>query len=153
MSLLAGINHVATLTVDLDRLHEFYRSVFEADVLLDITTGDLRHSFLQIGPTTVLHAFEQSGNPHAKGDSTIFDRGHIDHLALNANSLEAFEEIRARLMGAGASDGTVTDFASMLSVFFRDPDGMECEVCWIKEGASLADTVEPEGFAPRGASD
>jgi catechol 2,3-dioxygenase-like lactoylglutathione lyase family enzyme len=147
--LLTGINHVATVTQDLDRLQAFYRSAFDAEVLLDLKNGDIRHSFVQVGPTTVLHAFEQPENRHARGVGDIFDRGHIDHLALSARSREAFDEIRARLMAQGAADGTLTDFGSMLSVFFRDPDGMECEICWIKDGASLADTIEPEGFAPR----
>ncbi len=43
-------------------------------------------------------------------------------------SLEGFDEIRARLMAGGATDGTVTDFGRKLSLFFRDPDRMECEV-------------------------
>lgn len=30
-------------------------------------------------------------------------------------------------MEVGASDGTVNDFGAALSVFFRDPDGMEGE--------------------------
>jgi Ethanolamine utilization protein EutJ (predicted chaperonin) len=32
------------------------------------------------------------------------------------------------LMARGASDGFVTDFGRAHSVFFRDPDGLECEV-------------------------
>ena len=36
--------------------------------------------------------------------------------------------IRARLMAGGATDGVVTDFGRKLSLFFRDPDAMECEV-------------------------
>ena len=32
-----------------------------------------------------------------------------------------------------ATDGTVTDFGSALSVFFRDPDGLEAEVVWTKD--------------------
>ena len=39
------------------------------------------------------------------------------------------ETIRERLMARGASDDFVTDFGPMLSMFFRDPDGLECEVC------------------------
>ena len=31
-------------------------------------------------------------------------------------------------MAVGATDGFVTDFGPKLSVFFRDPDRMECEV-------------------------
>jgi len=40
---------------------------------------------------------------------------------------EAFETIRARPVDAGASDGTVNDFGTDLSLFFRDPDGLESE--------------------------
>jgi hypothetical protein len=32
-------------------------------------------------------------------------------------------------MARSATDGFVTDFGPILSVFFRDPDGLECEVC------------------------
>jgi hypothetical protein len=50
-------------------------------------------------------------------------------LAFQAESLDAFETIRARLMARGAADEFVTDFGPILSLFFRDPDGLECEVC------------------------
>jgi hypothetical protein len=59
----------------------------------------------------------------------MFGRGRLDHLALQAASLEAFEEIRRRLRARGAADDFVTDFGPILSLFFRDPDGLECEVC------------------------
>jgi catechol 2,3-dioxygenase-like lactoylglutathione lyase family enzyme len=59
----------------------------------------------------------------------MFGRGRIDHLGLQAASKEAFDEIRNRLMACGASEGFVTDFGPILSVFFRDPDGLEGEVC------------------------
>ena len=32
-------------------------------------------------------------------------------------------------MRPGAADDFVTDFGPVLSMFFRDPDGLECEVC------------------------
>jgi len=57
----------------------------------------------------------------------MFGRGRIDHLGLQAASLDAFEEIRRRLIERGASDEFVTDFGSILSLFFRDPDGLEGE--------------------------
>jgi hypothetical protein len=59
----------------------------------------------------------------------MFGRGRIDHLALQAASLHAFQTIRDRLIARGATDGFVTDFGPILSLFFRDPDGLECEVC------------------------
>ena len=54
--------------------------------------------------------------------------GHIDHVRLAAASREAFEVIRDWLIESGASDGTVSDFGGALSIFFRDPDGLEGEV-------------------------
>jgi catechol 2,3-dioxygenase-like lactoylglutathione lyase family enzyme len=59
----------------------------------------------------------------------MFGRGRLDHLALQAEDLAAFEEIRRRLIARGAADEFVTDFGKVLSIFFRDPDGLECEVC------------------------
>jgi hypothetical protein len=59
----------------------------------------------------------------------MFERGRIDHIGLQAASLAAFDEIRNRLMSCGAADSFVTDFGPVLSVFFRDPDGLEGEVC------------------------
>ena len=74
----------------------------------------------------------------------MFGRGRIDHLGLQASSKEAFDTIRERLMERGASDGFVTDFGPILSVFFRDPDGLEGEVCVANPAA------QPGVFHPPG---
>ncbi len=49
-------------------------------------------------------------------------------MLLDGLSHVAFETIRSRLDGARASDGTVNDFGTDLSLYFRDPDGPEGEV-------------------------
>src|ERR1700704_664320 len=130
--LLDGFNHVAILTNDSKRLHAFYEEVFDATVPRDgPETGDedLRLSVVHVGPHSELNFFEIKGNAEADRQTPMFGRGRIDHIALHAESLQAFEKIRDRLIARGASDGFVTDFGPILSVFFRDPDGLECEVC------------------------
>lgn len=128
--LLNGINHVAVLTKDTDRLHAFYREVFDATVSHDEQDGPaFRFSLIDIGPFTELNVFEITGNDEATRQSPIFERGRIDHLGLQAASLAAFETIRERLRARGAADDFVTDFGPILSMFFVDPDGLECEVC------------------------
>ncbi len=131
--LLKGINHVATITNDVDRLKAFYREVFEAEVLRDgaeLPTGQgPRLTIIKVGDWAELNVFHIEGNTEADRQTPMFGRGRIDHLALQADSIEAFETIRERLMARGAADAFVTDFGPMLSVFFRDPDGLECEVC------------------------
>ncbi len=130
--LLAGINHVATLTSDTDRLHSFYREVFEAVVVIDDhdpAEGEgFRMSIVDIGDGTMLNVFDIRGNTEAAHQVPMFGRGRIDHIGLRAKDMAAFEEIRRRLMQRGAADDFVTDFGEAYSVFFRDPDGLEGEV-------------------------
>lgn len=130
--LLSGFNHVATLTNDSERLHAFYREVFDAEVVRDgaefADRPGPRLSCIRIGPEAELNVFEIDGNTEADRQTPMFGRGRIDHLALQASSLTSFEELRSRLMARGAADDFVTDFGSILSVFFRDPDGLECEL-------------------------
>jgi catechol 2,3-dioxygenase-like lactoylglutathione lyase family enzyme len=127
--LLDGVNHVAVITSDTERFHAFYRDVFDATVGHDGPAGPgMRLSFVHIGPHTELNVFEiedGAAPPHAP----MLERGPLDHMGLQAASLEAFDTIRDRLMERGAADDFVTDFGSILSLFFRDPDGLEGEVC------------------------
>ena len=131
--LLKGLNHVAVITNDASRLNTFYKEVFDAEVLRDgseFPDGQgPRLSVIKIGEWSELNVFEIEGNTEADRQTPMFGRGRLDHLAVQAASLEAFETIRDRLMARGAADDFVTDFGPMLSIFFRDPDGLECEVC------------------------
>ena len=127
--MLDGLNHVAVLTSDMDRLVAWYGEIFGATVDDRVHDGPMRMTVVHLGGHGELNVFEIDGNTEAERQTPMFGRGRLDHLALHAASKEAFDEIRSRLMACGASDGFVTDFGPILSVFFRDPDGLECEVC------------------------
>ena len=128
--LLDGMNHVAVMTSDTDRLHAFYRDMFDATVSHDMREGTgFRLSLVDIGPNTELNVFEIADSHEADRQLPMFGRGRLDHFGLQAASIEAFEVIRTRLMAGGATDGFVTDFGQVLSLFFTDPDGLEGEVC------------------------
>ena len=107
-----------------------YRDVFDATVTHDEKVGPgMRLSFVDVGPHTQLNVFEIDDNAEARKDSSMFNRGRLDHMGLQAASLQAFEVVRKRLIACGATDGFVTDFGPVLSLFFTDPDGLEGEVC------------------------
>ena len=127
--LLGGINHVAVLTGDTERFLEFYGGVFEATHEVIQQQEGFRLTIVWVGPIAELNVFELSDNTEHERQTPMFGRGRLDHLALEAASLEAFDEIRDRLLERGATDGFVTDFGHLLSLFFRDPDGLEAEVC------------------------
>ena len=127
--LLDGFNHVAVVTNDTDRFHAFYRDVFEAEVTVDREeVPGTRLSVVNIGTMAELNVFQIEGNHEVERQVPMFGRGRLDHLAFRAPNLEAFLEIRERLMSRGAADDFVTDFGPVLSLFFRDPDGLEAEV-------------------------
>jgi catechol 2,3-dioxygenase-like lactoylglutathione lyase family enzyme len=146
--LLKGLNHVAVITNDASRLNEFYEEVFEAEIMRDGTEFPAgegpRLSIIRIGDWAELNVFEIEGNTEADRQTPMFGRGRLDHLALQASSLDAFEDIRDRLMARGAADDFVTDFGPMLSIFFRDPDGLECEVC-VENPDAVAGVGNPPG--------
>jgi catechol 2,3-dioxygenase-like lactoylglutathione lyase family enzyme len=145
--LLSGINHVAVLTNDTDRLHAFYRDVFDAEVFADqkISDGERegRLSFVTVGPHTHLNVFELPGNTEAEHQTPMFGRGRIDHIGLEAASQSAFDLIRERLITRGSTDGFVTDFGVAISLFFVDPDGLEGEVLLERAGAGPEDLKPP----------
>jgi catechol 2,3-dioxygenase-like lactoylglutathione lyase family enzyme len=143
-----GFNHVAVITRDADRLLEFYGEVFGATKSVEIVDGppgeQFRLMIIDVGPHSELNVFEMPDNPEASRQTPMFGRGPLDHLALHAPDLDAFEEIRRRLIARGAADEFVTDFGKVFSIFFRDPDGLECEVCTLNPDW-VPGTVNPPG--------
>ncbi len=136
-ALLDGVNHIAVLTADMDRFIRFYQEAFDATVVMDNPNhagneGE-RMVIMTIGGQSEFNVFEVPGNAQASVQTPMFGRGRLDHFGLNTSNRETFEEVRQRLMKLGASDGTITDFGAKLSVFFRDPDGLEAKVLWNKD--------------------
>lgn len=137
-----GINHVGLLTADIDRFVAFYSEVFGATVDGQevLPMGTL--TFVNIGGDRELNVFYVEGSKEPERQTPMLGRGRIDHIGFQAASLDAFNEVRRRLMAKGATDGFVTNFGPMFSCFFVDPDGLECEV--------LIPNPNPDGYHPPG---
>ena len=127
--MLTGFDHVAVLTSDLEGFVDFYTDVFDAVAEARLGEDGLEMVVLRISPTAEINVFRVDGNDEASRQTPMFGRGRLDHFAFRADSLDGFDRIRDRLMARGCSDGFVTDFGHVLSVFFRDPEGLEAEVC------------------------
>lgn len=147
MSLVTGMNHVAVLTDDLDRFVDFYTAVFDLDVVFEETTPAFRHAILRTGPDSWLHPAEVHGNPHGTAVPAMFDRGHLDHLALTVASPDAFATLRRRLEERGAEAGGVDDLGAFHSLWFEDPDGMRVELVVIVD-PELRGIHEPRPLDP-----
>ena len=144
--MLEGFDHVAVLTADLGRFVEFYSDVFGARVEGRLSDGDAQMVVLRIAPGSEINVFQVDGNQEAGRRRPMFGRGRLDHFGFRASSLEHFEELRRRLVERGCSDGFVTDFGHVLSVFFRDPEGLEAEVC-VENPDAVPGRINPPGTA------
>ena len=142
MQLVDGIHHVTFLTEDMDRLLDFYVRVFDAQLTLDMTEQGVRHAFLKVGPTTVLHPFQILEGPGPPPPAPMFSRGRLDHFALLAPSEQAFRELRRRIEAEGAADGEVRDMRSMWIMGYFDPDGAAHEVMLQRPGVAESELLE-----------
>ena len=136
MPITSGFNHVATMTTNLDRLVAFYRDVFGAELTFEMDAeGDHpRMAILDLGGGAALNAFEVEEGQIVGEQRSIGHRGAIDHFALAVDSHTTLEEVRDHLVAAGADIGEIQRLGSEWSLFFRDIDGMELEVCCLAEG-------------------
>jgi catechol 2,3-dioxygenase-like lactoylglutathione lyase family enzyme len=134
MQLLGGINHVALISHDLDRLVDFYGRLFEARPVLDMQDEDLRIVLIDVGDGGALAAFQLKNGYVPDNTLPKFQRGRHDHVCLNAASEAAFHELRRRALAEGVSDGVITDVGPAQEFSFTDPDGWEGEVLWRKPG-------------------
>lgn len=146
--MLAGFDHVAVLTSDLVGFVEFYQDVFGATVEGRLSDDGLEMVVLRIGPASELNVFQIDDNDEAARQTPIFGRGRLDHFGLRAASIEQFDELRDELLRRNCTDGFVTDFGQVLSVFFRDPEGMELEVC-VANPDAVAGRINPPGTPAR----
>jgi catechol 2,3-dioxygenase-like lactoylglutathione lyase family enzyme len=132
MPITTGLNHVATLTTDMDVTVRFYEQAFGAEVTFEVARTD-DHPWMKIldlGGGAALNVFEVPADEIIGERRKQGRRGAIDHFALAVPSRAQLEDVAARLADAGAQEvGEIQQLGSEWSVFFRDPDGMELEVC------------------------
>lgn len=132
MPITSGLNHIATLTSDMDRTVTFYEQAFDAVVTYEVEKRE-DHPWMKIldlGAGAALNVFEVPAEEIIGERRSQGHRGAIDHFALAVQTREQLDAVRGRLLDAGAQEvGDVQQLGSEWSLFFRDPDGMELEVC------------------------
>ena len=131
MPITKGFNHVATLTTDMERTVRFYQEAFDGVVTFEMaaTPDHPRMTIVDLGAGAALNIFETTADEIVGDRRRQGGRGAIDHFALMVESRDVLEQLRDRMVAAGAEIGEIQQLGSEWSLFFRDPDGMELEVC------------------------
>jgi catechol 2,3-dioxygenase-like lactoylglutathione lyase family enzyme len=87
-------------------------------------------AIIDLGGGAALNVFEAASEDEIVGDRRQQGgRGPIDHYGIAVDSLATLEKVRDRLEELGTDIGEIHKLGGTWSLFFRDPDGMELEVC------------------------
>ena len=132
MPLASGINHVATLTADMERTVRFYEEVFDAEVVHKIEKREdhPRMYIVDLGGGSALNIFEVDETDIIGERRSQGHRGAVDHFGIAVANVEQLHGMKERLAAAGAQEvGEVQQLGNEWSLFFRSIDGMELEVC------------------------
>jgi glyoxylase I family protein len=127
-----SIAHVRLTVTDIERSRQFYESVFDWPVLLEIpenadeATRD-QFSFLFGGVIYDLGGTLLGLRPVAS-DRFHEDRCGLDHLAFRLASLDELDAAAAHLDEVGVEHEPVKDIGPSYILEFRDPDNIALEL-------------------------
>ncbi|MBX3284729.1 MAG: VOC family protein [Actinobacteria bacterium] len=132
------LNHAVLYVRDAARSASFYEDVLGFTTVLAFPGG----AFLRARESTNDHdiAFFSIGDgagPSAAGRSTV----GLYHLAWEVPTLTDLADLAQALSAAGALVGA-SDHTVSKSLYARDPDGLEFEVCWCVPVELLEEGVE-----------
>jgi glyoxylase I family protein len=137
---LAGLHHLGISVANLERSMRFYRDVVGADVLVAPNDGT-SPSF--IGRMAILSLGGRIFDicEHSRNDGERFDPVHtgLDHLALEAESLDELQAWATWLDTCGVARSQVREVAGLGKMFdFVDPDGIQLEFMYLDLDLALA---------------
>jgi catechol-2,3-dioxygenase len=135
---ITRMNHAVLYVRDVDVTREFYENVMGFETVAwmpgqaaffraDGSTNDHDLGAFQIG---------SGAGASTAGRSAV----GLYHLAWEVDTLGALQEMQTRLAERGALVGA-SDHSTTKSLYARDPDGLEFEVCWIVPKAEITDEM------------
>ena len=132
------MNHAVLYVRDAVRSADFYRDILGFTTVTQFSGGE----FLRAPDSTNDHdiaffTIGEGAGPSTAGRSTV----GLYHLAWEVGTLADLAELSTTLTNAGSLVGA-SDHGTTKSLYAKDPDGLEFEVCWVVP-ASLADDTGP----------
>lgn len=131
------LNHAVLYVRDVAKSVAFYCDVLGFRVVNEIPIG----AFLVAEGSTNDHDLglfqigSQAG-PSGAGQATV----GMYHLAWEVDTLDELVRFREVLTQAGAFAGE-SDHSTTKSLYGRDPDGLEFEICWLVPGAKVTEEL------------
>ena len=122
-----GVHHAAFICSDVDRTISFYQDLLGFPLVELFENRDYpasAHLFFDIGNGNLLAFFDFPGYEHPEFHETL---GGVQHVAISM-APEQFGALKDRLHAAGV-EYRGPDLGVENSVYVRDPDGLQIELC------------------------
>lgn len=138
------LNHAVLYVRDLDATRAFYEEVldFETIILLPGQAAFFRASGSTNDHDLGVFQIGSGAGPSQAGRGTV----GLYHLAWEVDTLNELERIAGLLRQRGALVGA-SDHVTTKSLYARDPDGIELEVCWVLPAQHVTDELRAEAAA------
>jgi catechol 2,3-dioxygenase-like lactoylglutathione lyase family enzyme len=152
-----GFSHIGLSTLDLDKTRDFYENVLgfpavRCDVIKVKEGGRIRHVFFDTGRDQLIAFMEARGVPGvpAEYDAGI-NRGlgvpsAFYHFAFEAGSEAGLLEKRNELIAKGVEVTDVVDHDWAKSIYFKDPNGLQLEYCYVSRNLNADDARMQDRF-------
>jgi catechol 2,3-dioxygenase-like lactoylglutathione lyase family enzyme len=152
-NLPSRLHHTAYVTKDLEATRAFYEDVLgfplvRADLVEIGDMGVLQHFFFDVGDGQLMGFMSgQDVDGYPKEFDAGINKGlglmpGVYHFAFDAESESDLERIKHHLVSNGVEvNGPVDHEGWSKSIYFRDPNGLQLEVCHILREFVAADAV------------
>ncbi|MFM0705064.1 VOC family protein [Paraburkholderia sediminicola] len=136
-SRVRGLNHHAYYCTDGEKTRHFYEDILEMPMTIalripdEVFTGKQApycHFFFEMGDGSSIAFFDYPDFFDGEPPFTVPTVYH-HHIAINVDSDEAIEYFRQKLESEGYP-GTFVDHGAFHSLYLRDPNGMNLELCY-----------------------
>ncbi len=139
---LAGLNHVAFATSDLESTIAYWRDLIGLRLILGYEDMDIRQYFFAISPAMLISFFNwpQVEKPAYKrhGEPVSGPFG-FDHVAIGLADEEAVWQMQVRLASAGFPVSDMVDHGFLRSIYSYDPNHIPVEYNCMVPGIELFD--------------
>jgi lactoylglutathione lyase len=118
------LNHIAVYVVDLKVATDFYKNVFDLEIIPE-PFHDGRHTWFSIGPAGHLHIISgaKAAVEHDKNEHLCFSVASVDEFTKKLKTLNIGYE-----SWIGEKQGVTNRTDGVKQIYFKDPDGHWLEV-------------------------
>ena len=129
---ITGINHLAFITVDMEKTIRFYRDLLGLELASGVGHDGYRHYFFRFGEAQIAFFEYEGAKPMERkfhGVKTEAPLG-FDHLSLTVASRADLFWFKDKLEAAGIEVTGAVDHGTIWSIYFFDPNNIPLEISW-----------------------